>query len=505
MAQAISVVGVCLLGAGLYLITRGLRSRRSTALPPGPAGWPVIGNLFQISSEKNWEDFAALGRKYGEFSSISMLGTRYVVLNSSRAISAVLEKQSTKSSSRSHLTMALDLVGLDKAMPFMNCNDRFRRYRKLFYRLFGSRNSVAVFHSIEAEETRRFLCNVLREPGDLANHIRSTASTIVLKVAYGYTVQEGKDPFVELAEKTMSMVSRLATPGAFLVDLIPALRYLPEWFPGTGFLQDAKKYNQLVLESIQRPHQYVVEQMAAGTATPSFSSTLLEGGVNPEEEDLIMWASAQIYLGGSDTMTSTVHAFFLAMVLFPEVQAKAQAELDTVVGRERLPSFSDRDSLPYVNAVWKEVLRWHTCENKAVPHVATEDIYCDRYLIPKGACIIGNVWAALHDESTYPDPDVFRPERFLGETPQPDPQNICFGFGRSTNCHPFFSGYHLAEASLFISVAMSLAVLDISKDVVNGVKVTPKVDFGPGSISHPKSFRCRITARSPRAEALLRG
>lgn len=109
----------------------------------------------------------------GEISSISMLGTRYVVLNSSKAISAILEKQSIKSSSRTHLTMALDLVGLDKAMGFMDCNDRFRRYRKLFYRLFGSRNSAAVFHSIEAEETRRFLCNVLREPGDLANHIRS--------------------------------------------------------------------------------------------------------------------------------------------------------------------------------------------------------------------------------------------------------------------------------------------------------------------------------------------
>ena len=47
------------------------------------------------------------------------------------------------------------------------------------------------------------------------------------------------------------------------------------------------------------------------------------------------------------------------MVLFPEVQAKAQAELDAVVGSERLPSFNDRDSLPYINAVWKEVLRWH--------------------------------------------------------------------------------------------------------------------------------------------------
>ena len=110
-------------------------------------------------------------------------------------------------------------------------------------------------------------------------------------------------------------------------------------------------------------------------------------------------------------VVSAIHAFFLAMVLFPEVQAKAQAELDAVVGSERLPSFSDRDSLPYINAVWKEVLRWHSvtplgtvsaslpsstrspkAKTKAMPHVATEDIYADGFLIPKGSCIIGNAW-----------------------------------------------------------------------------------------------------------------
>ncbi|KAF8554746.1 cytochrome P450 [Imleria badia] len=490
-----SYVGLCILGAGLYLATRLRRLKRSSSLPPGPAGWPVIGNLFQISSEKNWEDFAALG----DVSSISMLGTRYVILNSSKAISAILEKQSIKCSNRPHLTMAYDLVGLTKSMLFMDCNDWFRQYRKLFSRLIGSRNCTAAFHPIE-EETRRFLCNVLRKPDDLAGHIRSAASAFLLKVTYGYTVQEGKDPFVELAEKAMAVASLLATPGAFLVDVIPALRYLPEWFPGSGFLQDAKKYHQITMESILRPHQYMVEQMAAGTVIPSFSSTLLEGGVSPEEEDLIMWAAAHIYLGGSDTTVSAIHAFFLAMVLFPEVQAKAQAELDVVVGRERLPSFDDRDSLPYINAVWKEVFRWHAVTPLALPHVPTEDIYHDGYLIPKGSSIIGNVWAVLHDESTYPDPDMFRPERFLGETPQPDPQNVCFGFGRR-----ICPGYHLAEASLFISVAMSLAVLKISKEVVDGVQVTPKVDFCSGAISHPQPFRCSITARSSKAEALLRG
>ena len=51
------------------------------------------------------------------------------------------------------------------------------------------------------------------------------------------------------------------------------------------------------------------------------------------------------------------------------------------------------------------------------------------------------------------------------------------------NCHPSLSGYHLAEASLFISAAMSLSVLEISKDIVDGVQVTPKVDFSSGAIS----------------------
>ena len=65
MAQAIFFIDVCLLGAGIYFLKRLLDSRRSSPLPPGPIGWPVIGNLFQISTEKNWEDFAALGRQYG--------------------------------------------------------------------------------------------------------------------------------------------------------------------------------------------------------------------------------------------------------------------------------------------------------------------------------------------------------------------------------------------------------------------------------------------------------
>ena len=109
----------------------------------------------------------------GEISSISILGTRYVVLNSFKAISEILEKQSIKCSGRPYLTMASDLVGFNKGMLFINYDDRSRQYRKLFSRLFGSRSSTAVFNPIEEEETRGFLRNVLQKPEDLVDHIRS--------------------------------------------------------------------------------------------------------------------------------------------------------------------------------------------------------------------------------------------------------------------------------------------------------------------------------------------
>lgn len=56
---------------------------------------------------------------------------------------------------------------------------------------------------------------------------------------------------------------------------------------------------------------------------------------------------------------SSLATFVLAMCNYPEVQAKAQAEIDAVVGTDCLPDFNDRENLPYVNAVILETLRWH--------------------------------------------------------------------------------------------------------------------------------------------------
>ena len=96
------------------------------------------------------------------------------------------------------------------------------------------------------------------------------------------------------------------------------------------------------------------------------------------------------------------------MALYPEVQKKAQAEIDAVVGPNRLPDFHDRPSLPYINAVIKESSRWNLVfplgrpfviftitiltSTEGVPHMSTIDDEYNGIYIPKGTIVIGNAW-----------------------------------------------------------------------------------------------------------------
>ncbi len=100
------------------------------------------------------------------------------------------------------------------------------------------------------------------------------------------------------------------------------------------------------------------------------------------------------------------------MLLYPEVQAKAQAEIDTVIGNDRLPRFDDRERLPHVNALVLEVIRWHTVApigrysiyiyfltriltafwRLGFPHCVNEDVVQSGYFIPRGSVILANIW-----------------------------------------------------------------------------------------------------------------
>ena len=90
---------------------------------------------------------------------------------------------------------------------------------------------------------------------------------------------------------------------------------------------------------------------------------------------------------------ATLEAFFLAMALHPDVQARARAELDAIVGPHRLPDYSDREQLVYINAIMKESLRWHNTFPLAISHRTIADATLRGYFIPAGTTVIPNVWS----------------------------------------------------------------------------------------------------------------
>ncbi|KAK0469239.1 cytochrome P450 [Desarmillaria tabescens] len=502
MSTLFVIFDVCAAITALILIQRlfSVTKTRRTLLPPGPKELPLIGNLLDMPTEKEWLTFAKWGELYGNIASVAFFGQRLIVLNSAQTATDLLDKKSSIYSDRPSIPMGGELVGWKNTLVLVPYGKRFRNYRRLAHQLFGNQATMKQFLPVEERETHRFLKRVLAHPENLLQHIRKTAGAIILHISHGYDIEEENDPFVTLADQATDQFSVSTAPGGFLVNHIPALRHVPAWFPGAGFQQKANEWAETLENMVDRPYNFVKSQIAAGKAPLSLVSSLLEGRqVSVEEEFDIKWLAASLYSGGADTTVSSIHAFFKAMTLFPEIQAKAQAEIDTVVGSDRLPGFHDREHLPYINALVLEVIRWHTVTPTAVPHRAIEDDVYDGYFIPKGSLIVANLWKMLHDPAIYNSPFKFKPERFLGSTPEPDPRTVAFGFGRR-----ICPGRVLADASIFISIAMSLAVYDVSKYFSpEGVVTEPDVEQTTGTISHPTPFKCVIQPRTKKTIALI--
>jgi cytochrome P450 len=165
--------------------------------------------------------------------------------------------------------------------------------------------------------------------------------------------------------------------------------------------------------------------------------------------------SGNLFAGGTETSSSTLISFILAMCAFPEVAAKAQEEIDRVVGHNRSPTFED--DLPYVRALVSEVFRWRsTAIIGGQPHAPIQDDYYKGYLIPRDTLILGNLYAIHHNMREFPEPDKFMPERFFDGNPfkRPFPSAkgyMTFGWGKRV-C----SGQPFAEQGIYITVARNL-------------------------------------------------
>ncbi|CAA7268209.1 unnamed protein product [Cyclocybe aegerita] len=480
-------------------------SRKRSRLPPGPTGLPIIGNVLDMAVT----DVHVAARKWSEdygddVISVATFGHPTIILNSSQAVNDLLVGRGANYSSRPHMPMIVDLVGWDWTFALMPYGPVWKEHRRIFHNQFNA--TIHEHRQIQEPAAAELLLLLLRTPERFLDHLEHYTARIIMQRVYGYTdFKDAMEDYFVTINKQASESTAIATmPGTFLVDTFPILKYAPEWMPGAGFKTIAKKWRALQEIVRNKPFKMVLDQRATGTANPSFVNTCLEdrmiGAPDALSEEAIKNIAAVVYAAGSDTNLASLTVFVLSMMMHPEVQKKAQQELDSVLGGERLPTFNDIDQLPYLWNVMREVFRWIVVFPFAIPHqTMKEDVY-KGYYIPAGATVIGNSWAILHNPAVYPDPESFKPERYEDKN-VPDPiDNGVFGFGRRS-C----SGKAMAIDTVWIAMATVLSAYDICMPVdENGKPIVPEVKFRRTTIKHVAPFKCVFKARSKGAVNLMK-
>ena len=468
---------------------RVLRLRQK--LPPGPFPLPVVGNHFSIRLPRPWLYMADLAVEYNSPMITLWIGHRpNIICHDAWTITDLLEKRANIYSSRPRMVMLGDArhaTGADQVcLPYGN---QWRHHRRLMHNAVGSQ-ALRNYRPYQEAEIKVLMHDLLTRPEMFMKAIERYSISIVSFIGFGRRVSKMDDNVAKVALKFMEGVD-LVMPGMFPMETIPLLLKMPRLLypPASIFLENFRKFGRFFTG---------LSREAARSGKPSFAATLAkekEAGTVSDQE--ISFMTGNLIGGGVDTTASTTISFILAMCAFPEVQKRAQSIIDKVAP-DRMPDWSDDASLSYVRACVDETLRWRTVTILGgIPHAPDQDDEYRGYHIPKGTWIMGNNWAIHRNPKEFPQPDVFRPERFLEqEAPYPNKKgHNAFGWGRRV-C----SGQQLAEAGLLLSFARILWAFDIVPGIDEQGNEVP-VDifaYGESENMRPEPFKARFVPRSDR-------
>ncbi|KAG1742276.1 cytochrome P450 [Suillus paluster] len=473
---AVAIPCIVSLVAALHLSRRRIYP---LPLPPGPRPLPFLGNALQLDAKRPWLTYTAWGKTYGKIIHSRILGIDLVVINSENIARELLDKRSAIYSDRP-VIRTNELAGLAFNTALLPYGETLRRHRKIFHQVLRAEASVS-YHGMYSRHANELVVNLLDATSDMQKHTEVYTGSLIMAVTYGHTARGHDDPFLARAHELVDIAKHILSPErAAIFAAFPFLEKLPIWCFGGAYALMGRS-RELCQQLLNEPFDEVKTQMANGIASHSLVADFLGQCDDDAEEDTMKAVALMAYIGGIDTSTSTLQIFLLAMVLYPDVQARARAEINQVVGHDKMPCIDDRASLPYLDAVLREVLRWCPPIPLGMAHATLNDDVYGGYFIPKGTVVMVNQWALSRDEDTYPDAARFDPDRHLtadGQLKDNFVNHFAFGHGRR-----ICPGRWFVENSLWTAMAAILAVLriDHARDS-NGDKVEVKPEVTTGMV-----------------------
>lgn len=197
-----------------------------------------------------------------------------------------------------------------------------------------------------------------------------------------------------------------------------------------------------------------------------------------------------VFFAGSDSTAITISWAILYLCMFPDVQKKLQAEVIQITGNSRKVSIQDRPQMPYAQAVMDEILRYSSIAPIGAPHRAMAEREFHGYHIPKDALVLPNIYHIHFNPAYFPEPEKFRPERFLSQDGKKYEKNMIlqpFGVGRR-QC----AGETLARDTVFLYTTNLFQNFDMKFDPK---EKKPNFDTEPGFLRAPVPFTVIMSDR----------
>ncbi|KAH7889235.1 cytochrome P450 [Phlebopus sp. FC_14] len=395
----------------------------SFPLPPGPPGLPIVGNVLGINVDAPWLTYSEWAKKYGDI----------------KVAHDLLEARSNIYSGRPYVA-GNDILGTDFNTAFKPYGSEWRLHRKLLHQSFKP-DSIPRFHAMQQRKARQLLRHILESPELYQDHVMEYSSSVIMHATYGYETTPRCDELVDLIVRTMEYVVGLLQPEAtLLLSAYPSLLKLPSWFFGMEIKRVGAKGQKMVKDCLEIPFEHALRRKHGNTASAMVLDAL-------QKEDTQHSSAAWM-----QTLKAVSVTAFGALLTF--VLAMAQAQIYAVIEKDRLPTLEDRASLPYIDAIFRETLRWHPVIPLSIPHATVETDVYQGYYIPKGF------------------------KHWL---------RIC-------------PGRYFANASVWIVMASILAMFKMAKAKDNeGHDIPINVTWSKGLTSRPLPFPCSV---SPRFEGL---
>ncbi|XP_013380043.1 steroid 17-alpha-hydroxylase/17,20 lyase [Lingula anatina] len=494
----LSFIGGVLLILFLYI---GVKREGGKVLC-GPTPWPVIGNVLQINLKKPHLTLAKWAREYGDVYAIRLFKQNIIVLSGEESIREALLLRANDFAGRPKLYRT-DLQERSlHDIVWQTFTPRWLALRKIVHR--SLRAYGLGLREIEAKsmhEINRLLDIFESKRGaafDPHMEIYTTVANIMLVLLVGKSLPYGHRDIYNIKRLNELFNEGFSAGQSRLLDLLPWLRY-------TGI----KSFNQLSegLQIREDLHARYVEPLK-GSFDPENVKCVVEslilahknthhlsGHAGHIGEESIREAFTNLILAGTDTTFTAIICFILLMASHPDVQDRLRDEIDQVVGKDRRPTLSDRQNMPYMGATLFELLRYISHIPLAIPHCTTVDTQVMGYSIPKDTQIYINLWGLHHDERYWERPWTFDPSRFLDENGHVLPPDhatrkrlLTFSAGRRVCL-----GEALAKSRLFLFTSSLLQRFTLQPDGV--LPSTDPRDFEMGLVLHPDNFKIKAVPR----------